>query len=188
MFNLYKCTLLDAYPIVCAERSWSSAGHGGTSAITCIFFLTVNNLKYAVFFPHKGKSNTSFGTVKGLLLFVCTNNINNDSQCFYKINRKTEDALSAVSWTGALCKLPHRHDKYIYIYRVRTTGELGGARLPLIRHGLPWKRDLWSFGGSQKILTMCYFDVQFQFCVMWSSWIVMCKIAKISFIHAWWRF
>ncbi len=29
---------------------------------------------------------------------------------------------------------------YIYIhciYRVQTTGELGGARLPLIRHGLP---------------------------------------------------
>ncbi len=39
-----------------------------------------NNLKYAVFFAHKGKSNTSFGTVKGLLLFVCTHNINNDSQ------------------------------------------------------------------------------------------------------------
>ncbi len=56
-----------------------------------------NRLKYAVFFVHKGKSNTSFGTVKGLLLFVCTHNINNDSQCFYKINRKTEDALSAVS-------------------------------------------------------------------------------------------
>ncbi len=71
--------------------------------------------------------------------------------------------------------------------RVRTTGELGGARLPLIRHGLPWKSDLWNFGGSQKILTMCYFDVQFQFCVMWSSWIIMCKIAKISF-NAWRRF
>ncbi len=56
-----------------------------------------NNLKYAIFFAHKGKSNTSFGTVKGLLLLVCTHNINNDSQCFYKINRKTEDALSAVS-------------------------------------------------------------------------------------------
>ncbi len=72
-----------------------------------------NNLKYTVFFAHKGKSNTSFGTVKGLLLFVCTHNINNDSQCFYKINRKTEDALSAVSWTGALhneqklSELPH---------------------------------------------------------------------------------
>ncbi len=73
------------------------------------------------------------------------------------------------------------------LIRVRTTGELGGARLPLIRHGLPWKSDLWNFGGSQKILTMCYFDVQFRFCVMWSSWIIMCKIAKISF-NAWRRF
>ncbi len=41
------------------------------------FFLN-NNLKYAVIFAHKGKSNSSFGTVKGLLLlvglllFVCT--------------------------------------------------------------------------------------------------------------------
>ncbi len=38
-----------------------------------------NNLKYAIFFAHKGKSNTSFGTVKGLLLFVCTHNINKTS-------------------------------------------------------------------------------------------------------------
>ncbi len=37
---------------------------------------------YAVIFAHKGKSNTSFGTVKGLLLFVCTHNIN---KTFYKI-------------------------------------------------------------------------------------------------------
>ncbi len=36
-----------------------------------------NNLKYAViFFLIKGKSNISFGTVKGLLLFVCIHNIN----------------------------------------------------------------------------------------------------------------
>ncbi len=47
-----------------------------------------NNLKYAVFFAHKGKSNTSFGTAKGLLLFVCTHNINK-MLCYYKINRKT---------------------------------------------------------------------------------------------------
>ncbi len=35
---------------------------------------------YAVIFAHK--SNTSFVTVKGLLLFVCTHNIN---KTFYKI-------------------------------------------------------------------------------------------------------
>ncbi len=29
-------------------------------------------LKTRRIFAHKGKSNTSFGTVKGLLLFVCT--------------------------------------------------------------------------------------------------------------------
>ncbi len=57
------------------------------------FFLdSGNNLKYAIIFAHKGKSNTSFGTVKGLLLFVCIHNINN-TLCFYKINRKTEDGL-----------------------------------------------------------------------------------------------
>ncbi len=35
------------------------------------FLLTVKTTKI---FAHKGKSNTSFGTVKGLLLFVCTHN------------------------------------------------------------------------------------------------------------------
>ncbi len=50
---------------------------------------------YAVTFAHKGKSNTSFGTIKGLLLFVCTHNINK-TLCFYleqerfaKMNLKT---------------------------------------------------------------------------------------------------
>ncbi len=37
---------------------------------------------YNVIFAHKGKSNTSFVTVKGLLLFVCTHIIN---KTFYKI-------------------------------------------------------------------------------------------------------
>ncbi len=36
----------------------------------------------AVFFASKSKSNTSFVTVKGLVLFVCTHNIN---KTFYKI-------------------------------------------------------------------------------------------------------
>ncbi len=39
---------------------------------------------YAVIFAPKSKSNTSFVTVKGLLLFVCTNNIN---KTFYKIKK-----------------------------------------------------------------------------------------------------
>ncbi len=56
------------------------------------FFLdSGNNLKYAVIFAHEGKSNTSFRTVNGLLLFVCIHNIN--KTWFYKINRKT-DALA----------------------------------------------------------------------------------------------
>ncbi len=40
---------------------------------------------YAVIFAHKSKSNTSFVTVKGLLLSVCTHNIN---KTFYKIYLK----------------------------------------------------------------------------------------------------
>ncbi len=59
------------------------AGHGGASTITCIYF-SGNNLKYAVIFAHKGKSNTPFQTVNGLLLFVCTHNIN---KMFHKIKK-----------------------------------------------------------------------------------------------------
>ncbi len=46
------------------------------------FFFQWKQLKiaYAVIFAHKGKSNTSFRTVKGLLLFVCTHNINKINQ------------------------------------------------------------------------------------------------------------
>ncbi len=54
------------------EAEASFTGHGG------FFSYSKNNLKYAVwfFFSHKGKSNISFGTVMGLLLFVCIHNIN----------------------------------------------------------------------------------------------------------------
>ncbi len=55
------------------EAEASFTGHGG------FFSYSKNNLKYAVwffFFSHKGKSNISFWTVKGLLLFVCIHNIN----------------------------------------------------------------------------------------------------------------
>ncbi len=54
------------------EAEASFTVHGG------FFSYSKNNLKYAVwfFFPHKGKSNISFWTGKGLLLFVCIHNIN----------------------------------------------------------------------------------------------------------------
>ncbi len=65
-------------------------GHGGARAITCIG----NISKYAVIFSHK--SNTAFGTVKVLLLLVCTHNINK-TLCFYKIKKKKNWMLSAVS-------------------------------------------------------------------------------------------
>ncbi len=66
------------------EAKACSEGHGVASAITCIFF-SGNNFIYAVIFAHKGKSNTSFGTVNGLLL-LCTHNINK-TLCFYKIKK-----------------------------------------------------------------------------------------------------
>ncbi len=70
MFNLYKCAISNSFVGVEAEASFT--GHGG------FFSYSKNNLKYAVwfFFSHKGKSNISFWTVKGLLLFVCIHNIN----------------------------------------------------------------------------------------------------------------
>ncbi len=72
MFNLDKCVLTQIQSFVRrVEAEAHFTGHGGTSAITCIG----NISKYAVIFAHKGKSNTLFGTVKGLLLFVCTHNI-----------------------------------------------------------------------------------------------------------------
>ncbi len=64
------CNIQQFVWIVEAEASFT--GHGG------FFSYSKNNLKYAVwfFFSHKGKSNISFWTVKGLLLFVCIHNIN----------------------------------------------------------------------------------------------------------------
>ncbi len=41
------------------------------------FSYSIKQLKIRrVIFSHKGKSNISFGTVMGLLLFVCIHNIN----------------------------------------------------------------------------------------------------------------
>ncbi len=92
------------------------AGHLDASTFIYNFFSG-----YAVIFAHKGKTNTLFGTVKGLLLFVCTHNINK-MLCFYKIENK-HDVLSAVSDVNRSASqnepklseyMPHRHDKNIY--------------------------------------------------------------------------
>ncbi len=75
--------------------------------------------------------------------------------------------LRYYTWRG-MCSLSW------LLFRVRTTGELGSLNKTwaLLK---TWFVKFW--GVSKNI--DCYFDVQFQFCVMWSSWIIMCKIAKI---------
>ncbi len=46
MFHLYKCALLDAYPIVCVERSWSALCRTWRHQCHHLhFFLTVEQLK-----------------------------------------------------------------------------------------------------------------------------------------------
>ncbi len=57
------------------------------NVITWHFFLISVGGKKKVIFAHKGKSNTSFVTVKGLLLFVWTHNINILFSFFPKTNR-----------------------------------------------------------------------------------------------------
>ncbi len=47
---------------------------------------TENNLNYSVIFVHTDKSNTTFESVKGLLLIVYTLN-NNKMPCFCKIKK-----------------------------------------------------------------------------------------------------
>ncbi len=58
---------------LCGEWSLKHALQDMEAPSQSLEFLSVNS--YAVIFAHKGKSNASFGTVKGLLLFVCTHNI-----------------------------------------------------------------------------------------------------------------
>ncbi len=67
-------------------REWKLKRRTWRHQCNQLHFFNGNNLKYAVIFAQKGKSNTSFGTVKGLLLFVCTHNINK-TLCFYKITK-----------------------------------------------------------------------------------------------------
>ncbi len=45
-------------------------------------FFSMEKRKYAIILAHKSKNNTLFVIVKGLLLFMCTENI---SKTFYKI-------------------------------------------------------------------------------------------------------
>ncbi len=76
MFNLYKCAISNS---LCGEWKLKRALQDMEAPAWSLGFFSYskNNLKYAVwFFSHKGKSNISFGTVKGLLLFVCIYNIN----------------------------------------------------------------------------------------------------------------
>ncbi len=56
-------------------------------------------------------------------------------------------------------------------FSMRQGANYGGARLPLIRHGLPWKRDLWKFGGSQKILTVLF----------WRAVSVLCNVIIVDY-------
>ncbi len=76
MFNLYKCAISNS---LCAEWKLKRALQDMEAPVWSLKFFSYskNNLKYAVWFSsHKGKSNIKFGTVKGLLLFVCIHNIN----------------------------------------------------------------------------------------------------------------
>ncbi len=75
MLNLDKCAL---HPVVCAESEAKAQDMEAPAQSIAIFSVETT---CAVILAHKSKSNTSFVTVKGLLLFVCTHNIN---KTFYK--------------------------------------------------------------------------------------------------------
>ncbi len=62
--------------------------------------------------------------------------------------------------------------------RVRVTGQAGGSWLLLIRHELPWKHDLWNFGGSLKYWQYAIFALHLFYSVFSSLWI-MCKIRPL---------
>ncbi len=69
MFNLYKCAISNS---LCGEWKLKRALQDMEAPAWSLGFFSYskNNLKYAMCFSsHKGKSNISFGTVKGLLLF-----------------------------------------------------------------------------------------------------------------------
>ncbi len=72
MFNLYKCAISNS---LCGEWKLKRALQDMEASAWSLGFFSYskNNLKKI---SHKGKSNISFGTVKGLLLFVCIHNVN----------------------------------------------------------------------------------------------------------------
>ncbi len=68
---------------LCGERKLKHALQDTEASARSLAFFSVDSY---IIFAHKGNSNTSFGTVKGLLLYVCTHNINK-MLCFYKIKK-----------------------------------------------------------------------------------------------------
>ncbi len=88
------------------------------------------SLKYSIIFAHTDKSNTSFESVRGLLLFVWIQNHNNT--CFLP-------SRSLWTWAKELklhVYLPHRNEKYIY------------------RRYLPFK--WWTNSNGKQIFSACY--------------------------------
>lgn len=83
---------------------------------------TENNLIYTFSFDRTDESNTSIGSVKGLLLFVYMHN-NNKTLCNYKIKiankvRWSSFTNASLKWTVTQWILNEvTWDIYIYIYR-----------------------------------------------------------------------
>ncbi len=82
------------YPSLCGEWKLKRALQDMEAPEQTLAFFFSGNLRL-IFFSDKDKSNTSFGTVKDLLLFVCTHIIN--KTCFYKTKK-----------TNMMCFLPSR--------------------------------------------------------------------------------
>ncbi len=68
---------------------------------------------YTVIFDHKSKSNTSFVTVKGLLLFVCTHNVN---KTFYKIYQIHVGHLQSILSTPGNISIINSESKHCKKY------------------------------------------------------------------------
>ncbi len=105
---------------MCAIRRISNRLSREWKLKRAVMDISGNKLKYALILSHKGKNNTSFGTVKGLLLFVCTPNMDK-TLCFCKIKKTNRMRfLPSLSWAGTLNKsetkfseyFPQRHDEY----------------------------------------------------------------------------
>ncbi len=89
---------------MCAIRRISNRLSREWKLKRAVMDISGNKVKYALILSHKGKNNTSFGTVKGLLLFVCTPNMNK-ILCFCKIKKTNRMRfLPSLSWAGTLNK------------------------------------------------------------------------------------